>query len=256
MELPTELRIMIATYVLHVPGGLQWIWSNYLKGPKVATLMHHAHYHSVRLEDANALARTCKQLREEIQGLIFSLNVIRFNLHSMHINRVPQRCHRVSSGLSSNLEAIGEALNFLVRFVPRETQSKLKRIEFRLSVEDLQTNWRRIDRLNSSMQHLQLVLRISDWSLQLLEFYRLKKIKQLEEEGEPVVSEHEQMVQRIDDFMTKGQQLQQYVREVWPQTRKWRAYPQPIFDDETPKIRAYMSDEKWNMIRDWERNGI
>jgi hypothetical protein len=63
MDRPTELRLIVAKSAFHHPNGLEWIWTNYRKGPRVATLTRKGWYiDETNLDTLNALPRACKLL--------------------------------------------------------------------------------------------------------------------------------------------------------------------------------------------------
>ncbi|KAF2027169.1 hypothetical protein EK21DRAFT_91719 [Setomelanomma holmii] len=79
MDIPAELRSMIAHHALHQAGGLMWKWAGYGANPRVVTL-------------------SCKILYAKTRGLIIRVNVIRFNVDNMHLLSTPSRWYNISSG--------------------------------------------------------------------------------------------------------------------------------------------------------------
>ncbi|KAH4223271.1 hypothetical protein HBI06_134290 [Parastagonospora nodorum] len=66
MELPAQLRIMVARYVLHVSDGLSWVWTNYREGPRTATIKFNPDYNRrLSLQKTTAIAQTCKTIYQE-----------------------------------------------------------------------------------------------------------------------------------------------------------------------------------------------
>jgi hypothetical protein len=70
------------------------------------------------------------------------------------------------------------------------------------------------------------------------------------------VPEHEQVLERIDKFTSTGQQVQAFVHGFYSTTRNWRIFPEPFSYGKGSQLRTFMSDDTWNMIQDWEANGI
>lgn len=75
MDLPTELRIMIAEYALTDKDELNWYWKDFTF--RSGIFMSKS---KVRLVDLTALSRVSKQLYEETAGLVWKWNRFNFGL--------------------------------------------------------------------------------------------------------------------------------------------------------------------------------
>jgi len=90
LELPAELRIMIAKYAFHRSKGLIWEWECHRKGKRAATFQHNNIYVPDKLQGINALARTCKTPHAETRGLALQVNTLHFDRQNMHSSRTPE----------------------------------------------------------------------------------------------------------------------------------------------------------------------
>jgi hypothetical protein len=257
-DLPVELRIMIARYVLHHPEGLSWIWKNYRKGPRSATLRCKSIYcNEASLDHLSALSRACKLLYQEVRGLVLHINVIDFGFYSMHNRHIPRRCLEQSNGTSIVLNAIKEALDFLHTGLSRGLCASFGRIVFQgLSSWDLQEYRDEFLALVNGRKHLEITVPVTDWSLFRLGAYELERMRYLEEEDEPFTLEHEQMQEREDHYMKTGENVQDLVADIDSQTRNWRIYPQSITESYEGNLDRYLSEDEWKMSRAWEADGI
>jgi hypothetical protein len=260
MELPAELRIMIAKYALYLPGGLSWLWTNYRKGPRVATLVNpHSAYSTDgrKLEKVNALARVCKVLYAETKGLVLNLNVIRFSLYDSHSLRPPRRCYRDSDGSDHNLRAFGEALDFIRRFIPRSMRPKFGRVQLiDFDFGNVKHHMDQFNQILNDHRDLSVTIYNSKWKLSPLNKDDVQKLVDLEEEGEPYITEPIQMQQRIHSYMETGEKTREFVEKVSTADKNWRVFPGSISKRDTVRLAKFLTEEQKEQIKIWQRKGI
>jgi hypothetical protein len=258
MDIPAELRIMVAKYALRRPRAFSWIWTNYRKGPRVATLRAGSKYDlAAKLEDVNAIARTCKQLYQETQGLVLYVNIIKFDLYDMHDGSIPKRCQERSPGSNADLRAFSECLEFFRPFVSFGSTSSVRRIELVLStIDDLLKSKDQFVGLASDVHDLKITLRLDEWSIELLGSYELRKLEELEEEGEPYVPAQQQMEQRVVEYMDQGAQVYAFVEDADVDGRNWRIFPSTMLSREVQGILEYMTEEQQVEVQKWELYGV
>jgi hypothetical protein len=81
----------------------------------------------------------------------------------------------------------------------------VRRTELVLStIDDLLKSKDQFVGLASDVHDLKITLRLDEWSIELLGSYELRKLEELEEEGEPYVPAQQQMEQRVVEYMDKG----------------------------------------------------
>jgi len=258
MDLPPELRIMIASYALHVPGGLGWKWKNYRKGPRVATLGRSNRYERpFELDRVNALARTCRTLYDETRRMVFSVNTIVFDIHIMHSDRIPKRCEQTPDGSNRDLKAFTEALDFFRFFVPSTVRPNLECVQINLhDLLELEECWDEFACISSRLSDLRVAVQIRKWYLHTLGDWELRAMKELEEEGEPYESEQEQMRKRVDQYMDMGRQALALVAKFGHDGQNWRLMPVPFWSMDTKKILTYFTGAELEMVRAWQAHGV
>lgn len=87
LKLPRAIRYRIAECVFQVDEGLDWQWTAAHPLQKCGTFRD--------LRAANALAYTCRQLHNELSGLIFNMNVLNFDASRIYAY-MPQTKHTPS----------------------------------------------------------------------------------------------------------------------------------------------------------------
>ncbi|KAJ8110390.1 hypothetical protein OPT61_g6759 [Boeremia exigua] len=102
MDLPTELRLMIAQYALQADNALEFCWLDHSPILRRATF--------AGLEKLNALTRTSKQIYSELGSMVWDINTFGFEVHN--INHYLGRTHPLKS--VSEYELVFEAIRFLV----------------------------------------------------------------------------------------------------------------------------------------------
>ncbi|KAH7066563.1 hypothetical protein FB567DRAFT_542208 [Paraphoma chrysanthemicola] len=257
MELPTELRIMIAEFAFYTAEGLCWTWQNYRKGPKVAKLRHRSRFVREQIETLNALSRTCKSLYAEMHTIVFKVNTLVFDCRDMHCARMPRNWLNQTYTPSGILDTVAEALLFFGRNVPLNIQPL-----FPAARLDLQ----RLPRVEADVTHFkdfmsnfrgfQFHIRYTDWKLKPLSPRFVKMMQEREEDSESIVSEHDEMRKRVNDYMKEAQKASDFVSAVSEEDRDWRIYPCPIGDLEIPAVFGYLTDDEKRLALDWERLGI
>ncbi|KAJ8110387.1 hypothetical protein OPT61_g6756 [Boeremia exigua] len=77
LDLPTEIRIMVARYVLKGEGDehLSFRWLIYSSDSRKATF--------TGLESLTALTRTCKQAHDELSSIVWDINTFNLNQQAM-----------------------------------------------------------------------------------------------------------------------------------------------------------------------------
>jgi hypothetical protein len=248
MELPAELRVMIARYALYVPGGLSWLWTNYRKGPRVATLVKGSYKKG--LERVTGLSRTCRAVHEETKG-------IKFSFYRSHVGNIPGRCYDPTHRSDDELRAFAEALAFLRTFVPQEMRPDLAHVELTLwEVDVIEDYIRQFKSIVEDHGQQRITFVIRAWKLLQLDDLDLKKLAELEEEGEPYVPEEEQMQQRIQSYMETGQRVKEIVKRVGSEDKTWRIFPQSIHYGVSEDILEYLTGKQHAVMSDWQQNGI
>lgn len=258
LDLPAELRILVANYVLRVPDGLQWFWRNYRKGPRVATLNGRSiSFRHKYMEDFTSLSRTCKQIYEETRGLVLQVNVISFNLYQMHSYQVPKACEDESGGSNCDLRAASEALGFIQRFAACDQHRSLKHIDITVqSFDMIRHHWNQFKNLMDRLKDTSVTVTIQDWIIIPLSNHAQKRLKLLEDEGEPFVPEQEQMRERADDYFGKRQEVQEFVANLDQRPRNWRIHPRPTLLGSAGKLRGCLPSDVLDVIEALENHGI
>jgi hypothetical protein len=165
---------------------LDWLWTNYRKGPRVVTLQ--TGWQKKKLEALNALARTCKALHQENKGLIFKVNVIRVSLSASHPSmNVPKRCHHETDGSDCYMRGFQEALQFFRQFVPREGRPNTEQVQLKYygTIQRIEQNLGQFNGVMNDHRELQIAVKLVYWDITLLDDDARQEIVELEEEGEP-----------------------------------------------------------------------
>lgn len=257
MELPAELRIMIAKYVLHVPEGLSWLWTNYRKGPRLATLEEPYSSGERTLEKVNVLARVCKVLYAETKGLVLSLNVVQFSLLTSFGGRVPKKFYNDHDHSDGDLHGFEEALDFIRSSISRNISPNLKHVQLLdFDFEDVVDHVQQFLRVMNNHRDLQVAVLQRFWILTPLSSDPVQKLADLEKEGEPFDSEEKQMQRRIRKYRKKGKLFQDLAEDVEPADRNWRIYPEVIKDEDMVKLEGFLTDEQQVLVRIWQEEGV
>ncbi|KAF2655663.1 hypothetical protein K491DRAFT_414336 [Lophiostoma macrostomum CBS 122681] len=86
MDLPPEIRLMIAEYALSHPDELCWYWTTPKSdGPKMPAGGFHYDRSGISLN--NPLASVCKQLQDETKDIVFKVNSLLFHPWRMNVRR-------------------------------------------------------------------------------------------------------------------------------------------------------------------------
>jgi hypothetical protein len=226
LDLPTELRLMIAKHALYCPQSLSWFWMNYRKGARIATLRWRGTYNEdLDLENLTALKRTCNLLYEEARGLSLSVNDLTFSLYTMPHRRVPDRCKDMKGGSHQELTAVSEAISSKQVFLPYNLQASLKCLRFQLlMVGELRDHWNQFKDFVAAMWHVRIMVTISTLALYPLDEFDLQRVKDLQDEAEPHQSEQEQTRERVEQYFSTGRQLSALVTGISTGDRNQRVY--------------------------------
>ncbi|KAF2634517.1 hypothetical protein P280DRAFT_238840 [Massarina eburnea CBS 473.64] len=84
MELPAEVRLIIAEHALYYEDGLEWRWKSYSKERKVGTFYEDSESTSMTA-NLNPLALVCKKLHHETKNIVFKVNVLGFSSIAMDV---------------------------------------------------------------------------------------------------------------------------------------------------------------------------
>ncbi|OAL43732.1 hypothetical protein IQ07DRAFT_665821 [Pyrenochaeta sp. DS3sAY3a] len=111
LDLPVELRIMIAEYALTDTDELDWSWTSCVSGSRSGTFLSKR---NVRLVDLTALRRVSKQLCTETAGLVWKWNTFNFGRRAGLFNY-----RRPRSPWSSRADGhLRAAVNFFLEKAP------------------------------------------------------------------------------------------------------------------------------------------
>ncbi|KAL6711517.1 hypothetical protein ACN47E_004451 [Coniothyrium glycines] len=248
MDLPVELRVMIAKFVFYQPKGLSWFWKVPHQGSRIATL--HVPY-GADLDTINALARTCKALYYEIRGLFLEVNVILFGTFSMFKYGSVSQFISLQGDLSYSLTATLDALKFYRRNVPPYLQGLLRRIHFTLMQEEISDYVCHVTNIDA---YTEVTAECYDWKLSAITNNHREA---LEYEGRFSKDyEHEHMQKQAVDFLNKGKGIQQLVASLTAKSGKWRVSPLAKAQDKVDKFKNYFTEDEMKMVVDWCYHGI
>jgi len=256
MDLPAELRVMIATYVLYVPEGHEWTWTTYRRRRHVATLQGCGL--GEKPEELNALALTCRVIHQEIKGLILKINVIRFSLHKSHSYVISEICRGYIRASDHDLWGFQEALQLFQLCNLRECRPNARRFEliYYYSIQHLEKSLDQFLDVTNGQQELKISVVLEEWVVAPLDDDERRELVGLEEDGEPFVPESEQMQKRVSDYMQEGNQVQDFVERVGGENRNWRFFPNLVSKHEALDLSKIMTPEVETMTKEWETNGV
>jgi hypothetical protein len=133
----------------------------------------------------------------------------------------------------------------------------VRRIELVLStIDDLLKSKDQFVGLASDVHDLKITLRLDEWSIELLGSYELRKLEELEEEGEPYVPAQQQMEQHVVEYMDQGAQVYAFVEDTDVDGRNWRIFPSTMLSREVQGILEYMTEEQQVEVQKWELYGV
>jgi hypothetical protein len=259
MKLPAELRIMVAKFVFRAPKGLSWIWSCHRKGRRAATFEDDELYgFGRRLQDINALARTCRTLYEETRGLALKVNTLTFSPSNMHpSSKSPGWYFERTAESNWYLRAVEEALTFLEGFGHLQQTLQAQCVQLRLDHPLYFAQYpKKFMQIIHMLRDFQVEIQCSAWVVMVLSESTINELRELEEDGEPFVSQDDQMTQRISEYLKVGESVHDFVRETGAVMRNWRVFPKPLVRRDMAEIFGYMTVDEQEQVRKWDENGI
>ena len=207
--------------------------------------------------DLTSLTRTCKQIYQETQGLVVEINVVIFDLVQMHTYQVPKACRDDPGGSNSDLGAASEALEFVQKIAPCEAHRSLKHVQITVhSFHVIWYHWHQFGNLVDRAANTRVTVIINDWEIVPFDEFDRKSLELLEDEGEPFVTEHEQMRQRADDYLSKRQEIQDFVANLDQRHRNWTIHPFPIHPIYVEGLKKCLPGDVWNVIEATADYGI
>jgi hypothetical protein len=60
----------------------------------------------------------------------------------------------------------------------------------------------------------------------------------------------------VNDYVKIGRKVHENMAKVAEEPRNWRVHPGPISSCEAIKLRTFVSEDEWNVIQDWDKNGV
>jgi len=258
MELPPELRTMIAKYALHEPEGLAWVWTAYRKVQRVATLRGGGVFsRSKTLQDFNALGRTCKTLHDETRGLVLEVNIIKILSHCMHSFRPSSNWYESSNGTDWFLRVAAEALGLWHRSAPLHLRLKQQHVKLHCHHgTDFEKHMAHFKQTTDSFRHLHLDFIWGKWQLKALSAFEVQELMEMEKYGEPYISEYDQMRERLNTFLDIGRNVHGFVSKVNDVDRTWRVFPTPMDREDMTKILGFLTEDEQCLVQQWEVDGI
>jgi hypothetical protein len=175
----------------------------------------------------------------------------------MHGIKPARRFIDQSDGFNANMIAVAKALDFFRRFVPPGIRPNLAHIQLHVYHERIfEGGLDLFLRLAGSLQHLKITIRVDTWYRRSIDDRALRRLELLEEEGEPYVPEKEQLRVDIDRYMGRGQAVQDIVSKAGKDNRNWHIFPIALEASEIPRLLTFLTQEEYELIREWENNGI
>ncbi|CBX95963.1 hypothetical protein IAQ61_004790, partial [Plenodomus lingam] len=258
MELPIEVRLMISKHALHVPEGLSFIWRNYRSGHRVGTMKGYQDQDLpiAMLESINALPRTCRALYNETSGLVFRVNLIKFNVFSMYQYSIPKRCRAPESDLQ--LRAGVEALGFLRRFAPALLWPAVNRIEMNcINMDALISEWiGQLDSVSYVTHRCIVSVHVSDWSMKSLDAWEFADLEENMKELEIAVHVQNHMQAQATRFIETALLASNVMRCSDDAHRRWRIFPAIRGYKNIGSFTDFFSRETLRAVEDWYANGI
>jgi len=224
MDLPVELRLMIAEYALVSAKPLTWYYSEYTPKRRAGSFKH--------LSQATALTRVCRQLHHETAGLVWKLNTVHFN--QQHFDYVYWGTNGPDS---SDMSGCFDALRLF-------TQSAVHAANTREIVFDLQSSiWR---------YHISLYNLLEKWATNVSP--AILKVTYSPWGFFDTKATTEDTVER---FMSLGRQILHKLHDkgFGKATRHWRVFP-VLTDVGRRKLKTYMEPSKFRLALEWIEEGI
>lgn len=245
MDLPAELRIMIAKYVLYSPEGLWWIWLRYSTTYRVATLIERNSF--TTLDMVNALARTCRTLYQETRGIVLDVNTIVFDINWMHC-----RVLKLLPPPQQNDET--ETVNVLYRSSTTRWWPEVRQVEIRcfnvdLLISDTRT---KLEEISCALNIRELSIISKHWGPQLRYYPGLYTDAQLQE------PEFEKGIRRnkLLEFITAGKEVIEKLDQVSASEKRWRIFPDPSYEQGFKDFVQFATEDQLKLVNNWFAHGV
>jgi hypothetical protein len=196
-------------------------------------------------------------LYAETKGLVLNLNVIKFSISDAHSGEIPRRCYQNMTGSHYELQAFEEALLFIRRFITRDIHPNLTHVQLETSLfRNVKPYLEHFNRVMSEHQDLHIDIDHTSWILDPLSNLALRRMKLLEEEGEPFDTEDMQMQQRIQSHMQTGKKVHKIVKKKKIEGRNWRVFPENIAKRKMVDLSKFLTGEQQAQVKDWQGKGL
>jgi hypothetical protein len=223
MDLPAELRVMIAEYALSFDKGLEWHWTKGPTGKLIGkfrfpkdSVEHHAD-----LDRVNQLSLS-RHLHQETAGIWLKVNELRFDCSKG--DEVYDPIH-----ISLAFPYAVRDFAFFMKYTEPPILRGLSVCIIGVGIVD-----RRLHTLNLLTQYnesarLQIRVIESDWLM-----YGPQKWY-------------------VQDFMVESQRMERFFSR---QQRNWRVFPKPPTEDEMRALKKYLSDAQYQLALGYVNNGV
>ncbi|KAF2868107.1 hypothetical protein BDV95DRAFT_157914 [Massariosphaeria phaeospora] len=243
MALPAEVKNEIVKYALYSPEGLCWVWKSFDPDIRVGTFRIGRFDGGDELQEFNALARVCKQMHMETQGLVFSANKCHFDLRYMFSCDRPSmyRCGHITRQQDGMGQAAVDALTHFMRLSPPELSGNLPHVQlWFLQMIMLEHSIQRLNHLSLLLRCTRLTLSVCGWGN--LSFGTSKLPEQY----------------AIDEFMEDGRLIQHERLEgnLIDLTPKWRLVPNTVSDERYRKLLCVVDPSNISVVQGWFLNGL
>ena len=229
MDLPTELRLMIAEYALTSDEPLHWIWLEH--GP----IEDHGRCHGTfeGLERLTSLSRVSRQLHNETARLVWKSNNFLFDETKFGGVWSEEPYH----AFDTDVNALSYVHEFFLRVAGSDIAGLLRSITLTLSFYDYQHDFKSIQKLAEVTPNARL--KICHRNLELVHTGHLSS---------------ERVEALIHDYMSTLRDIQAALASYSTTAeRKWKVYPMGGHRD---LLRKHLQGADLAKALAWEANGL
>jgi len=251
MELPVELRVMIAEYALSHEPGIFWTWTNYNEGEKSGKFVEPSGIGIHDSKPCNPFSLVCKQLAYETRNITYKVNTLNFDSGNTTNPEVPG----YKSFPHSHTKSFSNAANAWEHFrklAPPSVLAAVSNVDLSFCIY---VNRRTEDGANEYPELLQFADIASQSPHIKFQFYPFWNLPDFFDDEE----EEEGLEELAQEFLDYGHRLERGLSKALLNApgRTWRVRTDVI--DEEDRLRRFkgrISTQDWKDAKRWIENGL
>jgi len=232
MDLPVELRLYIAEYVMAGNQSLKWHWPTYTPSTRVGSFK--------RIDDLTVLSRVSRQLHSETSGLVWKMNAVSFT--GSHFG---EQYRVVKASRGSESQAVLDAYRYFMRIASGSILQRIKLTALTIDLRAFSIEERSmleiVAEIAQGLPGMQVQIHDKGWGIR-------KSLSRLFDIGDPA---------GVHTYLEYGQDLKNQISPGAADGahRNWRIYPD-LNQEGREIIRSTLKGEALQEALDWETAGI